>query len=376
MDFQERLFVRRMQLSEKEDVKALFARSLGITDRIIFQLSFDDAQKSARKQCGDTLIEEYDGKIVGAVSMRIQEIENTRTGFIDALVVDKQLRGKAIGKSLVNGAILWLEERGCKVIYATADRYNSPSWNIFIHKGFRLYEAPQQLRDYGLNFLRLWLGEFYFIGFGTFFLRWDKEPIKPRETDEAWHWVTAFLGVSIVWWIQILRSQGPITLVPASFVVTATSILVHELSQKIAARSLGIQTTFKAWISGILFSWLIALAGGFFPAYGSTYVKQIDWRYEPQKDKTGIIFALGSLVSLVLAFAFWALPNLTTGSLIMESARLGYATNLMLAVFNLIPIQAAGGFVWDGKKILTWNRMAWATLAIAIIALIILDIFF
>ncbi|MEM3088286.1 MAG: GNAT family N-acetyltransferase [Candidatus Bathyarchaeia archaeon] len=365
-----------MQLSEKEDVEKLFKRNLGIIDRVIFQLSFEDIQKSARKQGGNSLIAEYDGKIVGAVSMRIQEIKDSRTGFIDALVVDKELRGKAIGKSLVDNAILWLEERGCKVIYATANRYNSRSWNIFIHKGFHLYEVPQQFRDYGLEFLRLWFSEFYFIGFGTFFLRYDKEPIKPREMGEAWHWTAAFLGVSMVWWIQILHSQAPITLVPASFVVTAISILAHELSQKIVARGIGLQTTFKAWSSGILFSWLLALAGGFFPVYGSTYIKRIDWRYEPKKDKTGIIFAFGLLVSLIFAFALWALPNLTTNSLVLDSANIGYAINLMIVIFNLIPIQAAGGFVWDGKKIFDWNKTIWAALVIATSALIILDNFF
>ncbi|MBS7635637.1 hypothetical protein KEJ34_09230 [Candidatus Bathyarchaeota archaeon] len=55
----------------------------------------------------------------------------------------------------MDGAISWLEERGCEVIYATADRYNSPSWNTFIHRDFHLYETPQQIRDYGLSFLSL-----------------------------------------------------------------------------------------------------------------------------------------------------------------------------------------------------------------------------
>ena len=368
--------VREMQPNEKGDVEKLFARSLGIIDRIVFQLSFEDAQKSARKQSGGTLVAEYDGKIVGAVSMRIQIIKNKRTGYIDALVTDKELRGRAIGKSLVDGAISWLEGPGCEVIYATADRYNSPSWNMFVHRGFHLYEIPQQLRDYKLNFLRLWLGEFHFIGFGTFFLRRDKEQIGLRETGEAWHLLAALLGVSIVWWIQILRSQGSLTLALTLFAVVAISLLAHELPQKFVARKLGLETTFKAWGSGIFLGWLLALVGGFFPAYGSTYVKQLDWWYNPKKDKTGIIFALGPLVSLTLAFAFWTVQNLTTSSLLVASAKVGYTINLVIVIFNLIPIQAAGGFVWDGKKILTWNKTIWATLVIATSALIILDAFF
>jgi Zn-dependent protease/ribosomal protein S18 acetylase RimI-like enzyme len=335
------VLVREMRSNEKGDIEKLFGRSLSIIDRIVFQLSFEDAQKSARKQSGGTLTAKYDDKIVGAVSMRIQTVKDKRTGYIDAIVADKEFRGKAIGKSLADGAISWLEEHGCEVIYATADRYNSPSWNMFIHRGFHLYEIPQQLRDYGLNFLRLWLGEFHFIGFGTFFLRRDKEQRRPRETGESWHLLAALLGVSIVWWIQLLRSGGSLTLVPTFFVVVAISLLAHEFSQKLVAHRLGLETTFKAWGSGLLFGWLLALVGGFFPAYGSTYVKQLDWWYESKRFKNGIFFVMGPFVSLVLAFAFWTLPTLLASSLLVASAKVGYTINLMIVIFNLIPIQAA-----------------------------------
>jgi len=367
------ILIREMQLNEKRDVEELFKRSLSVVDRIVFHFSFDEAQKSALKKSGGTLIAEFDHKIVGAVSMRIQTVKNTRIGYIDALVTDKEFRGRGTGKSLVDGAILWLEERGCEVIYATADRYNSPSWNTFIHRGFHPYEIPQQIRYYKLNFLRLWFMEFYFIGFGTFFLRRDRETKKPKETNEAWHLLAAFFGVSIVWWIQILRSQEFLMLFPVFFAVVAVSILVHELPQKIVAHNLGLETTFKAWGSGIFVGWLLALIGAFFPAYGSTYVKKLDWWYNPKKDKTGLIFTIGLLASLTIGFAFWAIQNLTTNNLLATSAKVGYAINLMIVIFNLIPIQAAGGFVWDGKKIFTWNKTIWSALVMAAIALIMLD---
>lgn len=370
------ILIREMQQGEKGEVEKLFRRSLGITDRMVFQLSFNEAQKSARGQGGGTLVAEYDGEIVGAVSVRMQILKGKRIGYIDALVADKEFRGRGVGKSLVDGAILWLEERGCEVIYATADRYNSPSWNTFIHRDFHLYEVPQQIRDYGLSFLRLWLAEFYFIGFGTFFLRRGKDQRKPREIGEAWHFLAALLGVSTVWWIQILRGQGPLMLIPELFAVVAVSILAHELPQKFMARRFGLKTIFKAWGSGIFLSWLLAPLGIFFPAYGSTYVKQIDWRYNPKKDKTGVIFAMGPISSLALGFTLWIIRLLTASSLLAESAKIGYITSLSIALLNLIPTQAAGGFVWDGKKIFRWNRKVWVMLVIASIALISLNALF
>jgi hypothetical protein len=58
-----------------------------------------------------------------------------------------------------------------------------PSWNMFIHRDFHPYEIPEQLRDYGLDFLRLLLTEFHFIGFGTFFPREAENKENLRKQD-------------------------------------------------------------------------------------------------------------------------------------------------------------------------------------------------
>ncbi|MEM2926807.1 MAG: GNAT family N-acetyltransferase [Candidatus Bathyarchaeia archaeon] len=371
------IVVREMKPDEKEGVEELFRRSLCITDRLIFQLSFEDSLKSARRSCGGTLVAEWEDKIVGALSMRIQSIKGEKIGYIDALVSDKEFRGRRIGRSLVDEALSWLMDRGCEVIYATADRYNSPSWNLFIHRGFYPYEAPQHLRDYGFEFLRLWLGEYYFIAFGAFFLRKDigKEKKALGETKERWHWLAALLGVSGVWWTQLFRSQGSLMLFPAFLVATAISLLIHELPQSFAAKRLGLETTFKAWSSGLIFSTFLGFLGLFFPAYGSTYIKRLDWWYDPKKDGTGIVFALGPISSLMLSFLLLTISSMTKEKLLVASATVGYVTSLSIAILNLIPIKAAGGFVWDGKKILDWNKGLWGILVTAAIALVLIDVF-
>lgn len=370
------VLVREMLPGEKDDVEGLFGRSLGLVDRIVFLLSFEDALKSSQRQSGGSLVAVHDGRVVGSVSMRFQPIRGRRTGFIDALVTDREFRGRGIGRSLVDVAISWLEERGCEVIYATADRYNSPSWNLFVHRGFSVYELPRQVGDYGLGFLRLWLAEFHFLGYGTFFLRRERENDEPREIGEWWHFTAAWLGVSLVWLIQALRTGLSLSILPFLFAVAGLSLLAHELPQKLVGRRLGLETTFKAWGSGILFGSVLAVIGSFFPSYGSTYVKQLDWWYEPRDKWTGIFFAVGPSVSLVLAYAFWALSLFASGGLLAASGRVGYSINLVIVIFNLIPVQAAGGLVWDGKKILTWNKAAWLTLFTGTAALFVLDILF
>jgi Zn-dependent protease len=68
------------------------------------------------------------------------------------------------------------------------------------------------------------------------------------------------------------------------------------------------------------------------------------------------------------------LSTLAVDGLLFLSARAGYILNLIIAVFNLVPLQAAGGFVWDGKRIFNWNRIGWLLLCAAVGVLVILDI--
>ena len=370
------VLVSEMLPSEKDEVEELFGRSLGLVDRIVFLLSFEDALKSSKRRSGGSLVAVHDGRVVGSVSMRFRLVGGRRTGFIDALVTDRELRGRGIGRSLVDRAISWLEERGCEVIYATADRYNSPSWNLFVHRGFSVYELPQQVGDHGLGFLRLWLAEFHFVGYGTFFLRRGRENDEPREIGEWWHFTAAWLGVSLALSMQALRTGLSLFLLPLFFAVAGLSLLAHEIPQKLVGRRLGLETTFKAWGSGILFGSLLAALGSFFPAYGSTYVKKLDWWYEPRKKWTGIFFTVGPFVSLALALAFWALSHFATSGLLAASGRVGYTMNLIIVIFNLIPVQAAGGLVWDGKKILTWNKAVWLMLFVGTTVLVVLDMVF
>ncbi len=366
--------VREILPSEKEDVEEFFKRNLGPIDRVFFHLAFEDAIKSALKQVGTSLLAVYEGKIVGSVSLRIVVYAEKTIGLIDAIVTDKNLRGRGIGKSLLNEALSWFEKEGCAIICATVDRYNSPSWNMFIHKGFSPYGLREQLRDLGLSFIRLWFAEFYIIGGGTFFLKKTSEKDKRTELGEGWHFLVGWLGLALILSIMGLRQGAPFDIL-VTLGVAGLSLFTHELAHKLAASRFGLKTTFKTWDSGILFSsFLAAIIGALYPAYGSTYIKQSDWRYDPKQKETGLIYTSGPTISLILATLFRAsLPYFNNG-LLLKVGKLGYVTNYVLVLFNLIPIQAAGGFAWDGRKIYSWNKTVWMLLTIALVLLVLSDI--
>jgi GNAT superfamily N-acetyltransferase/Zn-dependent protease len=367
------ILVREMLDGEESEVRDFFEENLGIIDRIIFPLAFRDSLKSAIKQLGTTFVAICDGKVVGSVSLRIVVYAEKRIGLIDAIVADKDLRGRGIGKSLLDEALSWFEKKGCELIYATVDRFNSPSWNMFIHKGFSPHELRGQLRDLGPNFIRLWFTEFYIIGGGTFFLKKTSEKEGQTEAGEGWHFLVAWLGLAFISWMMALR-QGASFDIPLTLGVAGFSLFSHELAHKLAASRFGLKTTFKAWDSGILFgSLLAAILGAFYPAYGSTYIKQVDYRYNPKQREIGSIYAAGPIVSFILAALFWASLLYSNNALLLTIGKMGYVTNYVLVFFNLIPIQAAGGFAWDGRKIYTWNKAVWTLLVIALALLILSD---
>ena len=144
---------------EENSIRELFERNLSI-DQEFFHLAFNDALKRALKQLGATLVAIRGEQVVGSVSLRVFDYARKRIGLVDAMVVKKTLRGKGVGKSLLDAALSWFKEKECKIVYATVDRNNSLSWNMNLHKGFLLSDFRGQLRDLGLDFIRLWLAEF------------------------------------------------------------------------------------------------------------------------------------------------------------------------------------------------------------------------
>ncbi|MEM2914319.1 MAG: GNAT family N-acetyltransferase [Candidatus Bathyarchaeia archaeon] len=369
------IHVREMLNSERTDVLELFKNNLGVIDQLFFQLAFKDSLKNLSKQQGTVLVAICNKVIVGTVSLRVVIFSNKRIGLIDAIVIERSFRGRGVGKILVDKALSWFEERECNIICVTADRFNSPSWNMFIHKGFSPYEIIAQYKDLGWNFIRLWISEFYIFGSQTFFLKKTGETDIPAESGEVRHFLVGVLGLALIWLILGFRQGESFTIFPFVFGAAGLSLFVHELGHKIAARHFNIKTTFKAWDSGILFSSFLAIFGILYPSYGSTYIKHLDWNYHFRQKETGIIYSAGLAMSLILAILFWASLKCIYNEALTVFGRMCFATNLYIAIFNLIPIQASGGFAWDGTKILRWNKYVWLLLAVGTIILLLADLF-
>ena len=97
--------IREISKCEERDVRDFLEANLSIVDRIVFNLSFGDALKSTVRNLGSTLVAVSNEHIVGTVSLRIVVYGTRNVGLIIAFAVDKNIRGKGIGKSLIDEAL-------------------------------------------------------------------------------------------------------------------------------------------------------------------------------------------------------------------------------------------------------------------------------
>ncbi len=358
--------IRELQQPEIPQLKALYKENLWLLDRLIFSGVSNSVIKEQAQKTATCLVAVEGAQIIGSFCVRWMEIKGERHGLIDAVVTAKERYGQGIAKKLLLAAVEWLESQDCHHIYATADRYNSRSWNMFIHHGFSLYEVPQQMRDFGWSFFKVWGKEHYFFGLGNFFLKKNLSAPRYPESSPLYHLFLGAAGLILPWFILALMGGATLNLLPYLALVIGASLVFHEYSHWLVARCFRLSTTFKANEPGILFSLLLALIGGIYPCYGSTYIREQDWSYVRQTKINGMIYSVGPVMTIALALLCSYLASFTQGD---WSTALSVATtmNVTVALVNLIPITASGGFPWDGVKIYRWNKLWWLVILVGVI---------
>jgi len=367
----QKIIVRKIQPGEDKAVWKV-AKTLSILERYLFYLFFYLSYKIGK---ADALVAVDGERIVGCVTPKVTTLAGEKIGSVEAIFVDRNVQGKGVGKALVDAALSLFQEAECQTLYYIVDRYNSPSWNMALHRGFNLFEFNEQFRVFGWKILSLWLAISYYFAPGTFILRKTaKESQITREAGAGWHFLLAWLGFSLTILAMGIRLGDPLLdTIPFVLGVVGVSIFAHELSHKLVANFFGLKTVFKVWESGLVFSVLLALLGGLYPSYGSTFIKQMDWPYNKKIKEMGLIYSVGPVISLILASCFLGLTYWTSTEWLVDLGIVGFRVNFILALFNLIPIFPFS--IFDGRKIFLWNKTVWSLLVIWFVSLLCANIF-
>jgi Zn-dependent protease len=85
---------------------------------------------------------------------------------------------------------------------------------------------------------------------------------------------------------------------------------------------------------------------------------------------TNFIIAAGIAIGMLLLVAAVGVPLVDPMTNLMIVLRYGLILNAMLGAFNMIPIQP-----FDGATVKSWNTAVWATLTVALVALLLFGLF-
>jgi Zn-dependent protease len=169
-------------------------------------------------------------------------------------------------------------------------------------------------------------------------------------------WLTVSFAFSLAFGPAFFRTSMP-NLVPSfiiSLIVVGTGFVLHELMHKFTAQRFGFWSEFRANYTMLIFSVILAyLTRIVFAAPGATLI----YGRDITKKQNGIISAVGPLLNLGLAGIYLVLTPI--GGIISVIGRYGFAINIWLSAFNLLPIS-----VLDGKKVLAWGVPQYIAIAI------------
>ena len=155
-----------------------------------------------------------------------------------------------------------------------------------------------------------------------------------------------------------------LTELPLAFAAVMTGFLLHELAHKWMAQQYGCWAEYRGNKNGLYFALMMSVFGFLLAAPGAVMVSG-----NITNRQHGIIAAVGPLTNIaiaIVAFPFYIFTANIDIWIVGELARFLIIINLILAGFNMIPVQPL-----DGSKIIVWNKAAYFGIVGGIITLAI-----
>jgi len=173
----------------------------------------------------------------------------------------------------------------------------------------------------------------------------------------------AWLAISVAFAILLaggLFTNAFIYYFIVSSLTVGIAFLLHEIGHKIVAQRFGCWAEFRANTFMLFMAIIMSFFGFIFVAPGAVIIQGY-----VTKSRNGKISLMGPLTNILLGFVFFIVMSFTTG-IVRDVSYYGVMINSWIAIFNLIPFG-----IFDGVKILRWNKVIYAMLVLAAIALML-----
>lgn len=175
-------------------------------------------------------------------------------------------------------------------------------------------------------------------------------------------WISISLAFAILLGGSIL-SFNFITFYMIASLSVGLGFIAHEMSHKIVAQHYGCQAEFRAWDQMLILSIIMAFFGFVIAAPGAVMISGPVGRR-----RNGKISSAGSIANLIVATIFLSLLFIPATGVLFIIARYGFMINTWLALFNMIPF-----WMFDGRKVLQWNKAVYFIMVAVCIAFLILN---
>ena len=182
--------------------------------------------------------------------------------------------------------------------------------------------------------------------------------------------IKAWLAISIAFAILLggsIFSFGFINVFMISSLSVGLGFIAHEMAHKVVAQHYGCFAEFRAWDKMLILAVIMAFFGFIIAAPGAVMISgPVGTR------RNGKISAAGAIANLFIAALFLAIALTGVTGTLYLTAKYGFMINTWLALFNMIPV-----WMFDGKKVLRWNKAVYFTmLAVGISFMILQGIIF
>lgn len=165
----------------------------------------------------------------------------------------------------------------------------------------------------------------------------------------------AWIAISLAFGIVINRGFSFGAEFAYSFVLSALTVgvafIFHELSHRAVARHFGCWAEFRSFDAMLVLAVLMSFLGFVIAAPGAVMISG-----PVGKRRNGMISAAGPGANLILASIFLAVGmTLAVPAALKNVVAYGFLINTWLALFNMLPFG-----LFDGRKILAWNKVVYA----------------
>lgn len=162
-------------------------------------------------------------------------------------------------------------------------------------------------------------------------------------------WIVITIIISI---LGIGEKYGLIGRILFSALTVGLAFLFHELGHKIMAQHYGCFAEYRANNQMLGLALFMSLLGFVFLAPGAVIISG-----PAGKRRNGIISAAGPGTNFIMAIILVIISLFVTNNLVQDFCLIGIYINGFIGLFNMIPFG-----MFDGKKILNWNKAVYFTM--------------